>query len=146
MYWANLAKIVASPELQAELLGSGRGFITHRGSGKFWDYWNPVLLSLIREELREPQERDEEEIVRLRQEMRMGVGSRSPLTSLGVLICEDVFEEMDVNRNGILEPGEQTKAKKKLHSMMPPQVRFTWSDIDADGDGDITKDEWQSAT
>lgn len=51
MYEANKAKLEQSPELAKELCLS-EGLITHRGSGAFWDEWNPVLLMLIREELR----------------------------------------------------------------------------------------------
>lgn len=71
MYWANRAKIYdndsgestsgsenqSAPEsdnFRQDLLNSGSSsaVITHRGSGPFWDDWNPVLLMLIREELR----------------------------------------------------------------------------------------------
>lgn len=57
----------------------------------------------------------------------------------------DVFESMDTNGNGTLESGEQTKAKKKLHSMMLPKARFEWSEIDANGDGEVSMEEWLAA-
>jgi len=53
MYQANLAKLQQCKEHGDELCDS-KGWITHMGSGKFWDKWNPILLALIREELRGP--------------------------------------------------------------------------------------------
>jgi hypothetical protein len=50
MYLANRAKLEQNPALLAPLLASD-GPITHMGSGRFWDEWNPVLLELLREEL-----------------------------------------------------------------------------------------------
>merc|ERR1711970_746071 len=54
MYFANKVKLQQNPELLASLLesnGSPQGNITHMGSGKFWDDWNPRILMLLREEL-----------------------------------------------------------------------------------------------
>jgi len=51
MHQANKAKLEQNPILAAELCNTV-GVITHRGSGDFWDKWNPILLMLIREELR----------------------------------------------------------------------------------------------
>ena len=50
MYRANKEKLEQNPAMAADLVASS-GLITHRGSGKFWDEWNPVLLMRIREEL-----------------------------------------------------------------------------------------------
>jgi len=55
MYFVNRCKLEQNPDALASLLdcnGAPRGPITHRGSGKFWDEWNPVILMLLREELR----------------------------------------------------------------------------------------------
>lgn len=54
MYFANKVKLEQNPALLASLVesnGSPQGSITHRGSGKFWDDWNPTILMLLREEL-----------------------------------------------------------------------------------------------
>lgn len=54
MYFANRCKLEQNPALLASLLessGDPKGNITHMGSGKFWDQWNPTLLMLLREEL-----------------------------------------------------------------------------------------------
>jgi predicted NAD-dependent protein-ADP-ribosyltransferase YbiA (DUF1768 family) len=54
MYFANRVKLEQNPVLLASLLesnGAPDGIITHMGSGKFWDQWNPVILMLLREEL-----------------------------------------------------------------------------------------------
>jgi predicted NAD-dependent protein-ADP-ribosyltransferase YbiA (DUF1768 family) len=50
MYLANKVKLEQNPILLASLLES-KGNITHMGSGKFWDAWNPTILMLLREEL-----------------------------------------------------------------------------------------------
>eukprot|EP00929_Paragymnodinium_shiwhaense_P119794 TRINITY_DN91691_c0_g1_i1.p1 TRINITY_DN91691_c0_g1~~TRINITY_DN91691_c0_g1_i1.p1 ORF type:complete len:224 (-),score=40.91 TRINITY_DN91691_c0_g1_i1:100-771(-) len=52
MYECNKAKLEQCQWMREELFGSGDGQLTHRGSGKYWDQWNPILLMLIREELR----------------------------------------------------------------------------------------------
>lgn len=54
MYFANRVKLQQNPALLASLLesnGTALGHVTHMGSGKFWDKWNPILLMLLREEL-----------------------------------------------------------------------------------------------
>merc|ERR1719359_250341 len=56
MYQANLAKFSQHKDLLVLLVGT-RGPITARG-GLFWKTWNEVLLERIREELREPGNRD----------------------------------------------------------------------------------------
>ena len=57
----------------------------------------------------------------------------------------EVFQLLDKNRNGVLDKGEQKKAKKQLHSMLLPQARFEWSEIDEDGDGKVSLAEWLDA-
>eukprot|EP00948_MAST-09A_sp_MAST-9A-sp1_P002489 g2489.t1 len=55
MYKANRLKLEQNSVALTALIesnGTPKGPITHRGSGAFWDYWNPVLLMRIREELR----------------------------------------------------------------------------------------------
>merc|ERR1711871_317055 len=52
MYEVNKAKLMQNLPLAAELCSTD-GEITHRGSGKFWDKWNPVILMLLREELKD---------------------------------------------------------------------------------------------
>ena len=67
MYQANKAKLEQTHALAAELCAT-TGPLTHRGSGAFWDKWNPILLTLIREELKGDQG-DAELMARLRQQM-----------------------------------------------------------------------------
>lgn len=68
-----------------------------------------------------------------------------PLSAKAEKAIADLFKMVDLNKNGVLEKAEQKKAKKKLHSMMPPRARWTWSDMDTDGDGKIDKNEWHTA-
>lgn len=59
MYRANKMKLEQNPTLLATLLATRAqvpGKLTHRGSGKFWDKWNPLILTCIREELSSPRE------------------------------------------------------------------------------------------
>jgi len=54
MYLANRRKLEQNPAVLSSLLesnGSPKAPLTHMGSGKFWDKWNPIILMLIREEL-----------------------------------------------------------------------------------------------
>mmetsp|Transcript_24652 Transcript_24652/g.54486 ORF Transcript_24652/g.54486 Transcript_24652/m.54486 type:complete len:103 (+) Transcript_24652:126-434(+) len=51
MYKVNKAKLEQHVDLKQELIGTNKS-ITHRGSGKFWDFYNPVILMRIREELK----------------------------------------------------------------------------------------------
>lgn len=87
MYYANRLKLEQHPELLASLLesnGSPQGGITHRGSGKFWDEWNPTLLMLLREEL-SPSGGDAAIIASLRGQMeayRIGKRGDSMLATL----------------------------------------------------------------
>uniref|UniRef100_A0A0G4FDJ1 NADAR domain-containing protein n=1 Tax=Chromera velia CCMP2878 TaxID=1169474 RepID=A0A0G4FDJ1_9ALVE len=55
MYEANKAKLMGSGVTNKEArkaLIESKGEITHRGSGAFWDKWNPILLMRLREELK----------------------------------------------------------------------------------------------
>jgi len=56
MYRVNLAKYMANPGLQADLLSTGDEAIVHPDSD-FWGTWNGVIQMRIREELRPEQER-----------------------------------------------------------------------------------------
>lgn len=67
MYECNKAKLQQCGLMRDELCVS-EGVITHRGSGLFWDEWNPVLLTLIREELRQG---DKHVIQELRAKMQL---------------------------------------------------------------------------
>jgi len=57
----------------------------------------------------------------------------------------DLFDMVDTNKSGMIEKAEQQKAMKKIHSMMLPQVRWSWSDMDKNLDGKISKSEWHEA-
>jgi hypothetical protein len=51
MYIANKCKLEQNQQLAEELLATS-GTLTHRGSSRFWDAMNPLLLMLIREDMR----------------------------------------------------------------------------------------------
>jgi hypothetical protein len=52
MLAANRAKLEQNPRtMLAGLLASDTAPLSHRGSSKFWDRWNPIILTLLREEL-----------------------------------------------------------------------------------------------
>ena len=70
---------------------------------------------------------------------RHKLGSRAAATFI------EAFNLLDTNRSGVLEKGEQKRAKKELHSMLLPQARFEWSDIDENMDGKVTLAEWLDA-
>ena len=75
----------------------------------------------------------------LARETRRKLGGRAKATFI------EAFNLLDTNRSGVLEKGEQKRAKKQLHSMMLPQARFEWSEIDEDGDGKVSLAEWLDA-
>lgn len=87
MYFANRLKLEQNPALLASLLesnGAPQGNITHMGSGKFWDHWNPVLLMLLREEL-SPSGGDASRVATLKAQMetyRVGKHGESMLAKL----------------------------------------------------------------
>jgi len=87
MYFANRIKLEQNPALLASLLESNavpNANITHMGSGKFWDHWNPVLLMLLREEL-SPGGGDASTVAELRAQMeayRLGKHGESLLAKL----------------------------------------------------------------
>lgn len=71
MYLANKCKLEQNPAVLSSLLksnGSPKEPLTHMGSGKFWDKWNPMILMLLREEL-SPDGGDPNIIATLRGEM-----------------------------------------------------------------------------
>ena len=72
-------------------------------------------------------------------------GTRRKLGGRAAAIFIEVFNLLDTNRSGVLEKHEQNKAKKELHSMLLPQARFEWSDIDENMDGKVTLAEWLNA-
>lgn len=67
MYKCNLAKFAQNPHLR-EVLCSTAGRIRAQGDASTWATWNAILLERIREELKEPSERDEE-VLRIRVEI-----------------------------------------------------------------------------
>ena len=80
-----------------------------------------------------------------------------PLSAEAEEAFAELFNMIDTNKNGVIERREQEKAKKTLHSMMPPRVRCTWTDFDSDAnrqgciifdqnrDRKISKTEWHDA-
>ena len=72
-------------------------------------------------------------------------GTRRKLGGRAAATFIEVFNLLDTNRSGVLEKHEQNKAKKELHSMLLPQARFEWSDIDENMDGKVTLAEWLNA-
>merc|ERR1711937_686602 len=57
----------------------------------------------------------------------------------------EMFDLLDTNGSGSIDKGEQKSAKKQLHSMMLPQARFDWLDIDTNNDGKVTLEECLNA-
>merc|ERR1719482_2357064 len=66
-----------------------------------------------------------------------------PLSAKGEKAIADLFRMLDGNQNGVLDEAEQTQAEKNIHSMTLPKARWTWSDMDTDGDGKISEKEFQ---
>lgn len=88
MYFANRCKLEQNPDVLALLLesnGAPAGEITHRGSGKFWDQWNPIILMLIREELRTDGRADQGRISALRAAMEEYRLSRNGMSIIAEL-------------------------------------------------------------
>ena len=73
MYIANKAKFEQNEDLK-QVLVTTKGPIT-AGGFAFWAKWNPILLERLREELREPSRRDEENLRRCVAEMEKYVQS-----------------------------------------------------------------------
>ena len=65
-----------------------------------------------------------------------------PLSPPARKVCYDLFFELDKNEDGVLNAAEQTTATKMMHSFVPPSSRWTWVEMDADGDGNISLSEW----
>ena len=66
-----------------------------------------------------------------------------PLTNKGEKAIADLFAILDISKSGEINKAEQEKAKKNIHSMSQPNARWTWSDMDTDGDGKISEREFQ---
>merc|ERR1719156_290222 len=49
---------------------------------------------------------------------------------------------LDKNKDGMIDKTEQEEAMKDIHSMTLPNSRWTWSAMDADGDGKISEREF----
>jgi len=61
MYEGNKAKFEQDEKLRQKLLAT-KGEVTFHGSTAFWCKWNGRIMELIREELREESERDNEKV------------------------------------------------------------------------------------
>ena len=57
-------------------------------------------------------------------------------------VCAKLFEYLDADKNGMLDPVEQKKAARLIHSMMMPKARFELVEFDSNSDGLISRDEW----
>jgi dynein light chain 1 len=71
-----------------------------------------------------------------------GVKLDVALSQKGEQAMADLFDMMDKNKNGVLEPTEQQDAMKNIHSMLLPETRWAWEGMDTNRDGKISKDEW----
>ena len=65
-----------------------------------------------------------------------------PLTNKGEKAIADLFKLLDDNQSGEIDEAEQDTANKKIHSGMPPSLRWTWSDMDKDSDGKVSESEF----
>jgi hypothetical protein len=57
-------------------------------------------------------------------------------------VCGKVFDYLDEDRSGFLDPEEQEKAAQLIRSMMMPKARCEMLDFDSNSDGLIERDEW----
>jgi len=125
MYKVNHAKISQSKVLTAELLSSkglGDRLLKHRGSGKFWDVWNPVLLTLIREEL-EGEDGDVELVDKLR--VSIGLSVRSGIVpTLSEIIVNSILD----NSNPEMLVSLLRLEISVLSEMMREEIKFKVED------------------
>jgi len=143
MYFANRVKLEQNPALLASLLesnGSPQGHITHMGSGKFWDQWNPILLMLLREEL-SPSGGDAARIAALRDQMqayRVGKRGESLLATL-------MHTENDALSPGAPALANASGASEQSVSAEAPafegNVLELFRHVDADGSGVINRSQ-----
>ena len=91
MYACNKAKLEQCEWMREELCASV-GELKHRGSGAFWDRWNPILLTLIREELRPLGARDAGLISQLQRQMGLPVAEAAASAEGGNSVVEDTQE------------------------------------------------------
>ena len=52
-----------------------------------------------------------------------------PLGDPSRQLCLDLFTKLDRNKNGVLDKMEMKKAAKYMHSFMPPQARWRWTEM-----------------
>ena len=69
MYDGNRAKFEQHPERAKNLVNSGRGAISFGASSAFWCHWNARIMTLLREELREEKDRDNDLIQKIWKEI-----------------------------------------------------------------------------
>eukprot|EP01121_Diplochlamys_sp_Union-15-3_P021889 TRINITY_DN910_c0_g1_i2.p1 TRINITY_DN910_c0_g1~~TRINITY_DN910_c0_g1_i2.p1 ORF type:complete len:183 (+),score=41.26 TRINITY_DN910_c0_g1_i2:1-549(+) len=69
MYEGNKAKFEQNPNLKEALLKT-KGSVTFHLSSPFWNAWNAKIIELIREELREPSERNVDKINEITGQMK----------------------------------------------------------------------------
>jgi len=143
MYYANKLKIEQNADCLASLTAT-TGPISHMGSGAFWDHWNPVLLTVIREELR-PGGGDEELLERLWGEMHKYRGSKG--------VERSFVEEMQSGEPSPVAdaPAEDTaeeavdededEMQEQVETVEPEQLMRTFSRWDTNSDGFISPDE-----
>lgn len=142
MYFANRVKLEQNPALLASLVesnGTPQGNITHMGSGKFWDKWNPILLMLLREELA-PGGGDVARIADLHAQMdayRVGKNGKSLLSEL-----------MDESSGGLRPEAVAATNESALVSETSPivgNVLELFRHFDVEGSGTINRDSLLSA-
>jgi predicted NAD-dependent protein-ADP-ribosyltransferase YbiA (DUF1768 family) len=144
MYFANRVKLQQNPTLLASLLqsnGAPQGNITHMGSGKFWDQWNPTLLMLLREEL-SPTGGDAGRIAALHAEMDTYRASKHGDSLLAKLMPSSgsCVAEASVLENESIAVDLSAASAEEV--AFEGNVLDLFRQFDADGSGAIDRDQF----
>lgn len=149
MYFANKLKLEQNSALLASLLasnGTPQGRLSHMGSGKFWDQWNPTLLMLLREEL-SPGGGDAERIAALHAQMeayRVGKHGASLLAEL-TLSGGPAVHSLEERGSGAEGEGESSSPAAAEDAPFEGNILELFRQLDADGSGIIERSQLLTA-